>query len=112
MACITPLGWINDDAEHAIRSSLDVDGNNTIMDMIGIGPAVAHDLKNLHNIFTINDLVGYVLYNGFPNDARIGDDTKFVLSLRCALKLMPDLETSQPRSVRRTASDPLCQART
>ena len=112
MTCITPLGWINDDADHAIRSSMDVDGNNTVMDMVGIGPSVARDLKNLHNIFTINDLVGYVLYNGFPNDARIGDDTKFVLSLRCARKLMPGLETSQPPSARRTASDPVFPTQT
>ncbi len=112
MACITPLGWISDDAEKTIRSSLDVDGNNTVRDMVGIGPAVARDLNNLHNILTINDLVGYVLYNGFPNDARISDETKFVLSLRCARKLMPDLETSQPQSVRKTASDPVFQVQT
>lgn len=106
MAYITPLGWISDDAKSAIRASMYVDGNNNVMDISGIGPMVAHGLKNLYNIFTINDLVGYILYNGFPHDVGLRDDSKFVLSLRCAQKaeFMPDPATSQPQSVRRTSS--------
>ena len=81
MAYIVPLGWINDDAEGAIRSTLNLTGNESCTDIAGIGPSVKYSL----NIDTVNDLVGYVLYNGFPSG--MNNETVFMLSILCARKI-------------------------
>lgn len=112
MAHAKPLGWVGDGTEETIRSYIDVDGNNSVKDMLGVNVSVAHDLKNRYNIFTINDLVGYCMYNGFPHE--LPDETRFVVSLRLVQKLgfMPNPESAKPPLVHRTASDPLFPVRT
>ena len=90
----SPLLWINDDPKHTIENILTLDGNNHLLDVPGIGAFTSKQLNLEYNIFTINDLVGYVLYNGFPS--ILDNVTKFVISLRCADKLNYDLKNSTP----------------
>jgi len=105
MKFTTPLGWVGD-----VQYALDISGNNTTRDIPGVTKEIDRELRNMHNIFTINDLVGFTLYNGYPK--CIVDNTKFVVSLRCATRLMPDLETSQHLLVHKTSNAPLCPTQT
>lgn len=90
MAYAKPLGWINHDAGSIIRDILCLDGNEKCTKIPGVEASIQYSL----NITTINDLVGYVLYNGFP--VGLGEDTVFMLSILCANKIgtiMPVPET-------------------
>lgn len=83
-----PLGWVHEDPHHVIRIQMEVDGNNYTTDILGIGPSMAYNLEDIYGIKTINDLTGYIMYNGFPQDINFKEETKFILSVRCANRLM------------------------
>lgn len=83
-----PLSWVHEDPHHVIQIQMDVDGNNCVTDILGIGPYIAMCLEEKYSITTINDLIGYIIYNGFPNDIDFKEETKFIISVRCAHKVM------------------------
>ena len=89
MAFINALGWINDDADYAIRATMNLTGNEKVTDIPGIGPSMAYRMENAFRIMTVNDLVGYVLYHGFPETdvITLADDSKFMISLLCAKRV-------------------------
>ena len=84
----SPLSWVHEDPTYAIQIQMEVDGNNAVTDILGVGPALAYHLESKYTIHTINDLVGYIMYNGFPQDLHFNEETKFILSLKCANKMM------------------------
>ena len=84
----SPLFWVHKNPTYTIQTQLDLDGNNPVTDIMGISPFVSDQLKQLHNISTIHDLVGYIMYNGFHRNIELSEGTKFILSLKCANKMM------------------------
>ena len=74
------LEWM----EERTMSSLEVSGTRDVTDIVGIDDATKAILKDEYSISTIHDLVGYVLYNGYPPKADLCDETKFVLAIRTA----------------------------
>lgn len=84
----SPLSWVHEDPVYTIQTQMEVDGNNSVTDILGIGPMLVADLETKYTIHTINDLVGYIMYNGFPRDVNLSEETKFILGLRCANKMM------------------------
>ena len=89
MTFTNALGWINDDAEYAIRATMNLSGNESVTDIPGIGPSLAYRMENAFRIMTVNDIVGYVLYHGFPNNdiITLNDESKFMISLLCAKRV-------------------------
>ena len=84
----SPLYWVHENPTYTIQTQIELDGNNTITDILGLSTYVSAQLKQVHNISTINDLVDYVMYNGFPRNIELTEETKFILSIRCANKMM------------------------
>lgn len=81
------LTWFHESPHSALRSQLEVDGNNAVTDIVGIGPSKASELKGEYNIETIHDLVGYILHNGFPQRAPLPQEAQLALSIRIAKKI-------------------------
>lgn len=80
--------WFHEDPKYVLQVQIEQDGNNAVTDLIGVGPSLCSQLKQDYNIITINDFADYIIANGFPCDMNIKEETRFVLSVRCANKFM------------------------
>lgn len=80
--------WFHEDPKYVLQIQIEQDGNNAVTDIIGVGPSICSQLKQVYNIITINDFADYIIANGFPRDMNIKEETRFVLSVRCANKFM------------------------
>ena len=83
----TIMLWFHEDPEYTLRLQLEHGEDNHVMDIIGGGPMVAHQLTT-YNIETIGQLVDYVISKGFPRNVEFRDESKFVISARCAKKFL------------------------
>lgn len=81
------LSWFHENPHWALQIQMEVDGNNPVTDIVGIGPSKALQLKGEYNIETIHDLVGYILHNGFPTAVPLSQEAQFALSVRIAKKV-------------------------
>ena len=85
-----PMSWFHEDPKSTLKTQLEHGEENAVTDIIGLGPSLAHQLDRDYNILTIEELLYYVIINGFPRDVDFREETKFVISARCAKKYMKD----------------------
>lgn len=85
---IITMQWFHEDPEYTLRLQLEHGEEHHVTDIIGIGPMVAHELKNDYNINTIGELVDYVISKGFPYGVNFREESKFVISARCTKKFL------------------------
>jgi hypothetical protein len=84
------MSWFHEDPEYTLKIQMEHGEENNVTDIIGLGPSLAYQLKCDYNITTIAELLDYVINNGFPRDVDFREETKFVISARCARKFMKD----------------------
>ena len=87
---VTKMSWFHEDPEYTLKIQMEHGEENRVTDIIGLGPSLAHQLECVYNITTIAELLDYVIINGFPGDVDFREETKFVLSAKCAKKFMKD----------------------
>ena len=81
------MQWFHEDPEYTLRLQLEQGEEHHVMNIIGVGPMVAHQLT-AYNIETIGQLVDYVVSKGFPRNVVFREESKFVISARCAKKFL------------------------
>lgn len=84
------MSWFHEDPEYTLKIQMEQSEENKITDIIGINPLLAYQLESDYNITTIAELLKYVIINGFPGDVDFNEETRFVISARCARKFMKD----------------------
>ena len=85
-----PMSWFHEDPEYTLKIQMEHGEENRVTDIIGVGPSLAYQLERDYNITTIAELLDYVILYGFPRDVDFREETKFVISARCARKFMKD----------------------
>ncbi len=83
-----PMSWFHEDPEHTLEQQLSQDENNCLLNVYDLSPSQCYDLEKTYNIYTIGELVEYIIKNGFPRDVDFRERTKFVLSARVAKKFL------------------------
>ena len=85
-----PMSWFHEDPGYTLKIQLEHCEENKVTDIIGIGCSLAYQLEDEYNITTIAELLDYVILNGIPRNVNFREETKFVISARCARKFMKD----------------------
>jgi hypothetical protein len=81
-----PMSWFHEDPEHTLRQQLSQDENNGLVNVYDLSFSQCYYIEQNYNIYTIGELVEYIINNGFPRDVDFRKRTKFVLSARVAKK--------------------------
>jgi len=78
------LDWFHEDPEYVIQKTMQVNGDESVMNIIGIGAVCCEFLKEQYEIETISQLEDHISAYGFPQflDPR----AKFMLSIRLGFK--------------------------
>ena len=80
------MDWFHEDPEHTLKLQITQSDGNSIYDIYDLGPSKCHALEQEYNIYTIGQLVDYIIKGGFPRDVDFSERTKMVLSARVAKK--------------------------
>lgn len=91
-----PMSWFHEDPKYTLKIQLEHGEENKVTDIIGIGSCIEHQLESAYNIITIEELLDYVILNGFPRYVDFREETKFVISARCARKFMKNVYEDTP----------------
>ncbi len=83
-----PMSWFHEDPEYTLKIQMEHGEENRVTDIIGISYYLAQQLKYGYNITTIAELLDYVILHGIPQEVDLREETKFVISARCARKFM------------------------
>ena len=83
-----PMSWFHEDPEHTLGQQLSQDENNHLVNVYDLSMSQCYYLEKNYNIYTIKELVEYIINNGFPGGVDFRERTKFVLSARVAKKFL------------------------
>ena len=83
-----PMDWFHEDPEHTLGQQLSQDENNGLVNIYDLSSSQCYYIEKTYNIYTIKELVEYIIKNGFPRDVDFKERTKFVLSARVAKKFL------------------------
>ncbi len=81
MSYARPMSWLHEEPERAIAEQMQLDASSHVTNVLGIGPSMAYKLEETYSITSIKDLIGCIMYNGYPRDIEFKEETKFVISL-------------------------------
>ncbi len=82
------MSWFHEDPKHTLEKQLSQDENNHLENIHDLSPSQCYYLEKTYNIFTIGQLVEYIINNGFPKGVDFKKPTKFILHARAANKLL------------------------
>lgn len=83
-----PMDWFHEDPEHTFEKQITQKESKGLCNIYDLSSLTCHIIEEEYNLYTIGQLVDYIILHGFPRGIDFKERTKMVLSVRVANKFL------------------------
>ena len=82
------MDWFHEDPEHTFEKQITQKESKGLCNIYDLSSLTCHMIEEEYNLYTIGQLVDYIILHGFPRGIDFKERTKMVLSVRVANKFL------------------------